>query len=187
MEPVIAQVEAKYKKKAVADVRPGDTARVHQKVREGSKERIQIFEGLVIRVIRKNSLTASVTVRRIASGVGVEKTFLMHSPSVLKIEVIKRSKVRRNYLSYIRARSGKKARLAGVEFDKDAVNVEDDAEAEAEEAKIKEEQAENYEADAEQRAKEEAKEEAKAEEALAKHDEKAKSESQVKEPAEPAK
>ncbi len=170
MESVIAKVEQKYKKKQVVDVRPGDYVRVHQKVREGSKERVQIFEGLVIKAGRKNSLTSTITVRRIASGIGVEKTFLLHSPAILKVEVVKRSKVRRNYLSYMRERTGKRTRLAGMDFDKDAVNAIHDEEAEAEEAKIKEEQAENYEADAAERAKEEAADEAKAQEALAAHD-----------------
>lgn len=170
MQGVIAQIEQKYRKKQVVDVRPGDSVRVHQKVREGSKERIQIFEGLVIKASRKNSLMSTITVRRIASGIGVEKTFLLHSPAILKVEVVKRSKVRRNYLSYMRERTGKRTRLAGMDFDKDAVNTIVDEEAEAEEAKIKEEQAENYEADAAERAKEEAEEDKKAEEALAKHD-----------------
>ena len=173
MESLLAQVEAKYKKKAVADVRPGDSVKVSQKVREGSKERVQIFEGIVIRVSRRNSLTASVCVRRMASGVGVEKTFMMHAPSVLKVEIVKRSKVRRNYLSYLRQRSGKKARMSGVEFDRDAVNVTEDETAEAEEAKIHEKQLETHDADAAEQAKEEAAEEAKAEKAIAKHEEKA--------------
>ena len=173
MESVIAKVESKYKKKAVADVRPGDSVKVSQKVKEGSKERIQVFEGVVIRVSRKNSLTASLTVRRIASGVGVEKTFLMHAPSVLKVEVIKRSKVHRNYLSYLRERSGKKARLSGVEFDRDAVNVAEDEAAEAEEEKLKEAAEKAHEEKESKEAVKQAKEEAKAQEALAKHDEKA--------------
>ena len=151
----------------------GDRIRVDAKVKEGSKERIQVFEGVVIRVSRKNSLTASLTVRRIASGVGVEKTFLMHAPSVLKVEVIKRSKVRRNYLSYLRERSGKKARLSGVEFDRDAVNVAEDEAAEAEEEKLKEAAEKAHEEKESKEAVKQAKEEAKAQEALAKHDEKA--------------
>src|SRR3972149_2685722 len=134
MESVIQQLEARYKKKAVVDVRSGDTVSVHQKIREGGKERVQIFEGLVIRVSRKNSLSASMTVRRIASGVGVEKTYLLHSPGILKIEVSKRSKVRRNYLSYMRERTGKSTRLSGVDFDKESVNVTHDEAAEVEEA-----------------------------------------------------
>jgi large subunit ribosomal protein L19 len=75
MASVIEQIEAKHKKKAVVDVKSGDTVRVHQKIREGGKERIQIFEGLVIKASRKNSLTSNFTVRRVASGIGVEKTF----------------------------------------------------------------------------------------------------------------
>ena len=169
MESVIQKIEAKYKKKVVADVRSGDTVRVHQKIREGGKERIQIFEGLVIRVNRKNSLSASITVRRIASGVGVEKTYLLHSPGILKIEITKRSKVRRNYLTYMRQRTGKSSRLAGIDFDIEAANVAQDEAAEAEEAKIHEKQLETHDVDAAERAKKEAAEEAKAEAALAKH------------------
>lgn len=123
MQSVIQKIEEKYKKHQVVDVRPGDTVKVHQKIREGNKERIQIFQGLVIRVDRKGSHTARILVRRIASGVGVEKSFLVHSPLVVKIEVTKRSKVRRNYLTYMRERTGKSARLSSVEFDRDAVNT----------------------------------------------------------------
>jgi large subunit ribosomal protein L19 len=122
MHALIKQVESKFLKKQVVDVRSGDTVKVHQRIKEGSKERTQIFEGLVIRTDRKGSMTSTITVRRIASGVGVEKSFLLHSPLVEKVEVTKRSKVRRNYLSYMRARSGKSARLAAVEFDRKAVN-----------------------------------------------------------------
>jgi large subunit ribosomal protein L19 len=144
MASVIEQIEAKHKKKAVVDVKSGDTVRVHQKIREGGKERIQIFEGLVIKASRKNSLTSNFTVRRVASGIGVEKTFLIHSPNILKIEVVRRSKVRRNYLTYMRDLTGKSARLSGVEFDRDAVNAVQDDAAEAEEERIHEEQVEAY-------------------------------------------
>ena len=123
MSSVISAIEAKYRKHDVVDVKSGDTVRVHQRIREGSKERIQVFEGLVIRTDRKASHTSSITVRRVASGIGVEKTYLVHSPLVQKIEVTKRSKVRRNYLTYMRARTGKSARLSGVDFDKDQVNT----------------------------------------------------------------
>lgn len=139
MPSVIQKIEAKYMKQQIVDVHTGDTVKVHQKIREAGKERIQIFEGMVIRTDRKNSLTASITVRRIASGVGVEKTYILHSPNVLKVEVIKRSKVRRNYLSYMRIRRGKSTRLTGVEFDKQSVNTIRDIEAEAEEEKLREE------------------------------------------------
>ncbi|MBI2588703.1 50S ribosomal protein L19 [Candidatus Saccharibacteria bacterium] len=176
MTSVIQRVEEKYKKKAVVDLKSGDSVRVHQKIREGGKERIQLFEGLVIRTSRKNSLTASFSVRRIASGVGVEKTYLIHSPNILKIEIIKRSKVRRNYLTYIRGLTGKSTRMAGLDFDKEAVNKIQDEAAEAEEAKIHEEALAKHDELATKEAQERAKEEAKAEAALAKHQAKAEAE-----------
>ncbi len=176
MSSVIEQVEAKYKKSQVVDVRSGDTVKVHQKVREGNKERVQIFQGLVIRTDRKGSHLSRITVRRIASGIGVEKSFLLHSPLVLKVEVTKRSKVRRNYLTYMRQRTGKSARLSGVEFDRDEVNAIHDEQAEAEEEKLKEETAKKAEADAAKKADADAKLEAKAEAALAQHKEKAEEE-----------
>jgi len=117
MPSITKQIEDKYKKHAVVDVRPGDTVKVHQKIKEGAKERVQIFEGLVIRVSKKGSLSSTIVVRRVAGGLGVEKSYLLHSPLVVKIEVTKRSKVRRNYLTYMRARTGKAARLTGVAFD----------------------------------------------------------------------
>jgi large subunit ribosomal protein L19 len=131
MQSVIQKIEEKFKKHDVVDVRPGDTVKVHQKIREGNKERVQIFQGLVIRVDRKGSASSRIVVRKIASGVGVEKSFLLHSPLVVKIEVTKRSKVRRNYLTYMRARTGKSARLTGVSFDSETVNTVKEAEPEA--------------------------------------------------------
>ena len=119
---LIKMVNEAQKKAAVVDVKSGDTVRVHQKIKEGAKERIQIFEGVVLRVDRSASHTARITVRKIASGIGVEKSFLLHSPLVDKVEVTRRSKVRRNYLSYLRERSGKSARLKGVNFDREGVN-----------------------------------------------------------------
>jgi large subunit ribosomal protein L19 len=126
MQQTIRKVEDNYRKKQVVDVRSGDIVRVHQKIKEGEKERVQVFEGFVIRTDRKNSLTSRITVRRISGGVGVEKSFLLHSPLITKVEVVKRSKVRRKNLTYMRDRSGKSARLAGVDFDKDSVNTIDE-------------------------------------------------------------
>jgi large subunit ribosomal protein L19 len=171
MQSVIQQVEAKFKKSAVVDVQSGDTVKVHQKIREGSKERVQIFQGMVIRTDRKGSHSSRITVRRIASGIGVEKSFLLHSPLVLKVEVTKRSKVRRNYLTYMRARTGKAARLTGVDFDRNAVNAVVDKAAEEEEAKLAEEKAQIAEAEAAKKAAEEAETEAKVQAALAQHKE----------------
>jgi large subunit ribosomal protein L19 len=135
---------------------------------------VQIFQGLVIRTDRKGSHTSRITVRRIASGVGVEKSFLLHSPLVLKVEVTKRSKVRRNYLTYMRERTGKAARLTGVDFDRDAVNTVRDLKAEEEEAKLAAEKAAAAEAEAAKKAAEEAEVEAKVAAAKAAHDEAAK-------------
>ncbi len=123
MHPAITTLEQNYRKSAVPSVRSGDTVRVHQKIREGNKQRIQVFEGVVIRTHRMNSLSATITVRRIASGVGVEKTYLLNSPNIDRVEVMRRAKVRRNFLSYLRGRRGKSARLHEVGFDKEAVNV----------------------------------------------------------------
>lgn len=119
---ILKQIGDAQKKKAVVDVRSGDTVKVTQKIKEGGKFRLQVFEGVVIRVDRKESHTARIVVRKVTSGVGVEKSYLIHSPLVEKIEITKRSKVRRNNLSYLRERSGKSARLAGRDFDRAAVN-----------------------------------------------------------------
>lgn len=120
---LIQKVNDEQKKADVVDVRSGDTVRVHQKIKEGNKERIQIFEGVVIRTDNKNSHTFRITVRKIASGIGVEKSFLLHSPLVGKVEIVARAKVRRNFLSFLRNRSGKSARLASKKFDREAVNT----------------------------------------------------------------
>jgi large subunit ribosomal protein L19 len=122
MHPAITQLEQASRKPAVPQVQSGDTVRVHQLIREGSKQRVQVFEGVVIRTDRMNSVSASITVRRIASGVGVEKTFLLHSPNVSKVDIMRRGRVRRNFLSYLRERRGKSARLREVSFDRAAAN-----------------------------------------------------------------
>lgn len=171
MPDVVKTINAKYKKSAVVDVRSGDTVKVHQKIREGSKERIQIFQGLVIRTGKKGSHTSRITVRRLASGVGVEKSFLLHSPLVVQVEVTKRSKVRRNYLSYMRERTGKSARMTGVDFDRDSVNAVHDEAAEAEEAKLHEQKAVEAAAKADEKAKADAELEAKAAAVQARHEE----------------
>src|ERR1700738_1892946 len=119
----VKEIQQQYRKPKIAQVQSGDTVRVHQLIREGAKQRVQVFEGVVIRTHRMNELTAVVTVRRIASGVGVEKTFMLHSPNVQKVEVVRRAKVRRNFLSYLRGRRGKSARLQELSFDKAAANV----------------------------------------------------------------
>ena len=139
---ILKQIGDAQKKKAVVDVRSGDTVKVTQKIKEGDKFRFQVFEGVVIRVERKESHTARIFVRKVTSGVGVEKSFLLHSPLIEKNEITKRSKVRRNNLGYLRDRSGKSARLTGKDFDRAAVNTVKEAapavEEKAEEAPVAE-------------------------------------------------
>jgi large subunit ribosomal protein L19 len=107
---VIDQLEKEQQKEAIPELRPGDTVRVHAKVVEGTRERIQVFEGLVIRVTG-GGLRQNVTVRRVTHGVGVERTFLVHSPRIDKIEVMRHGQVRRARLYYLRGRVGKAARI----------------------------------------------------------------------------
>ena len=123
---LIKMVNEAQKKANVVSARSGDTVRVFQKIKEGNKERVQIFEGVVIRTDRNNSHTARITVRKIASGVGVEKGFMIHSPLIEKIEIVRRAKVRRNFLSFLRNRSGKSARLKNLNFSRDDVNSAND-------------------------------------------------------------
>ena len=166
---LIKKVNDAQKKTSIVDARSGDTVRVHQKIKEGTKERIQIFEGVVIRTDRRNSHTSRITVRKIASGVGVEKSFLIHSPLVEKIEIVRRSKVRRNFLSFLRNRSGKGARLKGVNFDREGVNDVRDEAAEAEEHRLKEQAHLDAEARLAEKAAEQAELEAKQAEVEARH------------------
>ena len=102
--------------KHIPDINPGDTIKVHQKIKEGDKERIQIFEGIVIAAKHGKGISATITVRKVVDGVGVERIFPIHSPSLGKIEVIKSGKVRRAKLYYLRHTKGKKARLKQKEF-----------------------------------------------------------------------
>jgi large subunit ribosomal protein L19 len=169
MNSVIKDVSDSYKKAVVVDVKSGDTVRVHQKIKEGNKERIQVFEGLVIRVSNKNSHTASILVRRQTGGLGVEKSYLIHSPLVTKIEITKRGKVRRNYLTYMRSLRGKKARLSSQDFDRESVNDVTDPEAERIEAEAKAAKEAEAAAKAEAKAKEEAELKAKQAEVEAAH------------------
>lgn len=103
-----------YLKKDIPDIRPGDEVRISQKIREDSKEekeRIQFFEGTVIARARKKEMGATITVRRIISGIGVEKIFPIHSPNIAKIEILKKGKPKRAKLYYLRGAKGKRAKL----------------------------------------------------------------------------
>lgn len=107
---IIRTIEQAYTKKDIPVFKVGDTVKVHLKIKEGNRERIQIFEGYVLK--RQNGgLGETFTVRRIASGVGVEKTFPIHSPKIDRIELVREGKVRRAKLNYMRQRKGKAARI----------------------------------------------------------------------------
>ncbi len=110
MDQVIQQLERSQMRMDIPDFRPGDTIKVHSIVREGQRQRIQVFEGVVIRR-RGAGIHETVTVRKISYAVGVEKIFPLHSPMVQKIEVVRLGKVRRAKLYYLRALRGKSARI----------------------------------------------------------------------------
>jgi large subunit ribosomal protein L19 len=107
---LIREVTQDYLKTDIPDFRPGDNLKVHVRLKEGGKERIQIFEGLVI-ARKHGGVSETFTVRKISSGIGVERTFPLHSPSVAKVEVTRRGRVRRAKLYYIRGLRGKAARI----------------------------------------------------------------------------
>ena len=103
---IVKSVEHEQLKNKIPDLKVGDTVRVHQKIKEGNRERIQVFEGIIIKK-QNGGVNASFTVRKISYGVGVEKTFLVHSPLVEKVEVVRVGKARRAKLYYLRDRVGK--------------------------------------------------------------------------------
>ena len=110
MNDIIREIEAEQLKETVSDFNVGDTVKVYGKIKEGNRERIQVFEGTVLK-IQGGSSRATFTVRKLSNGVGVEKTWPMHSPNVEKVEVVRRGKVRRAKLNYLRGRIGKKAKV----------------------------------------------------------------------------
>ncbi len=107
---VLEQIERENMRHDIPDFRAGDTVRVHIRIIEGNKERLQVFQGVVIRR-RRGTMDAGFTVRKISHGIGVEKTFPLHSPRIEKVEVITRGKVRRSRLYYLRNLRGKAARV----------------------------------------------------------------------------
>ena len=110
MHHLIQQITKEQLRTDLPDFRPGDTVRVHVKVVEGSRERIQVFEGVVIKR-RGAGISETFTVRKVSYGVGVERTFPVHTPKIAKLEVVRRGKVRRAKLYYLRALRGKAARI----------------------------------------------------------------------------
>ena len=110
MNEIIRSIEAEQLKADVAEFAVGDTVKVYGKIKEGNRERIQVFEGIVLKR-QGGSNRETFTVRKMSNGVGVEKTWPLHSPNVEKIEVIRRGKVRRAKLNYLRDRVGKRAKV----------------------------------------------------------------------------
>ena len=110
MNEIIKSIEAEQLKESVDDFNVGDTVKVYGKIKEGNRERIQVFEGTVLKIQGGGNRT-TFTVRKVSNGVGVEKTWPLHSPNVEKVEVVRRGKVRRAKLNYLRDRVGKKAKV----------------------------------------------------------------------------
>lgn len=106
---IIKSIEHEQMKNSIPDLKVGDTVKVHQRIKEGNRERIQVFEGIIIKK-QGGGLNATFTVRRVAYGCGVEKTFLIHSPMVEKVELVRVGKARRAKLYYLRDRLGKAAK-----------------------------------------------------------------------------
>ena len=127
---IIKSIEHEQLKDKIPDLKVGDTVRVHQKIKEGNRERIQVFEGIIIKK-QGGGLTATFTVRKIAYGVGVEKTFLLHSPLVEKVEVVRVGKARRAKLYYLRDRVGKAAKTKeniGARIETNEITVKENLE-----------------------------------------------------------
>ena len=125
---IIKSIEHEQLKNTIPYLKVGDTVRVHQRIKEGNRERIQVFEGIVIKK-QGGSINATFTVRRVAYGVGVEKTFLLHSPLVEKVEVVRVGKARRAKLYYLRDRVGKAAKTkenVGAKIETKFLNVKED-------------------------------------------------------------
>lgn len=128
---VMQSIAQEYMKSDIPAFNVGDTVKVHVKIKEGSRERIQVFEGFVLK--RQNGgIGETFTVRRIASGVGVEKTFPIHSPLIAKIEVVRRGDVRRAKLNYMRERTGKSAKIKAKEYSEEQLAAIAEAKAAAE-------------------------------------------------------
>ena len=111
---ILDQITMDYRKENIPEFNVGDTLRVHVKIIEGQRERIQVFEGYVLKR-QHGGINETFTVRKLSNGIGVEKTFPLHSPRIDKIEVVKKGKVRRAKLNYMRQRTGKAARIKSAE------------------------------------------------------------------------
>lgn len=151
MHPLIRDVQ-KGSLKSLPEIQSGYTVRVHQRIKEGGKERVQVFEGLVIAIGHGEGVEQMFTVRKVVDGVGVEKVFPLHSPVLVKIEVKKKSRVRRAKLYYMRRRSGKSARLQAEMVPEERIHKDAGREALIEEAMQAQAKKEKVEAQAEKAA-----------------------------------
>ncbi len=133
---VIQAITDEYKKSDIPAFDVGDTVKVHIKIKEGSRERIQIFEGFVLKR-QHGGVNETFTVRRIASGVGVEKTFPLHSPRIDRIEIVRKGNVRRAKLNYMRKRTGKSAKIKSKIYTEEQLKAMEAAKAKAEEEATK--------------------------------------------------
>ena len=140
---VIKAIEYEQLKNAIPEIKVGNTVRVHVRIKEGNKERIQVFEGIIIKK-QGGGVNATFTVRKISYGVGVEKTFLIHSPLVEKVEVVRVGKARRAKLYYLRERTGKASKtkeMVGARIENKMITIKEE---------VKEEPAKEVEAVAEE-------------------------------------
>lgn len=162
-DKVIQDFGNQYCKEKVPVLKPGYQVKVHQKIKEGNKERVQVFQGVVIKVNSGNGVNSNFTVRKVSDGIGIEKTYPIHSPNIVKIEVQRAHKVRRAKLNYLRDLSGKALRLKEV-----PLNLQEWERPELTEAVVEEPKEETApvaeEAAVEEKSEEPAKEEVKAEE-----------------------
>lgn len=110
MSKQVDLIQKPYLKTDLPELRPGFTIRVHQRIKEGDKERLQVFEGVIIAAKHGQGISGTITVRKIAEGVGVERIFPIHTPTITKIEVVKKSKVRRSKLYFLRGLSSRKTK-----------------------------------------------------------------------------
>ena len=180
---IIKSIEHEQLKSKIPELRVGDTVRVHVRIKEGNKERIQVFEGIIIKK-QGGGVNATFTVRRISYGVGVEKTFLVHSPLLEKVEVVRVGKARRAKLNYLRDRIGKAAKTkekVGARIESNEITIKEEMEVVPGELEVAE-SAETTEDIAVAPVEEEKKEEVKAEEKAPEVKEEAKAEEKTEEP-----
>ena len=141
MNEIIKNIEAAQLKAEVPEFKTGDTVRVHQRIKEGNRERIQVFEGIIIKV-QGGGVNQTFTVRKTSYGVGVEKTFLIHSPLVEKVELVRVGKARRARLFYLRDRVGKAAKtkeMVGARIENREITIKEDLVEEPAAEEVKEE------------------------------------------------